>query len=402
MPRRTPLRRALLALLAALAIALATLTVVQSAAGPASAAPPPLRRPAGQRPARGARRDHPGRVGPRPVQGGEVVQHRHRRHPGQPGVAQARCPVTTPWGPPTRRTRHRSVRVLAFDAPAAGAVVLRRPDARRRASATSRPATARRCRPTSCCPASRLAGPYPTVVEYSGYDPSNPGNDDASPQLYNDLGLRLRRREHPRHRLLRRLLPALRAGAEPRRLRRDRDRRRPAVGEVHKVGMVGISYPGIAQLFVARTQPPHLAAITPLSVLDDSYRGTLYPGGILNTGFAVPWASAARRGRRSRTARAGSDDGRRRRHRAAPPTSCCGCRTPTGGADRGQPVLRPGLLRADRPEPAFVDKIDVPVFLAGAWQDEQTGGHFPAFLDQFTSSPHVLRDDGRTARTPSR
>ena len=54
--------------------------------------------------------------------------------------------------------------------------------------------------------------------------------------------------------------------------------------------MVGISYPGISQLYVARTQPPHLAAITPLSVIDDTYRGTLYPGGILNTGFAVPWA----------------------------------------------------------------------------------------------------------------
>ena len=36
----------------------------------------------------------------------------------------------------------------------------------------------------------------------------------------------------------------------------------------------------------------------------------------------------------------------------------------------------------------FVHRIDVPVYLAGAWQDEQTGGHFPAFLDQFTGSPH--------------
>src|SRR5262249_14168284 len=59
----------------------------------------------------------------------------------------------------------------------------------------------------------------------------------------------------------------------------------------HKVGMVGISYPGIEQLYVARTQPPHLSAITPLSVLDDSYRATLWPGGILNTGFAEPWAN---------------------------------------------------------------------------------------------------------------
>ena len=31
----------------------------------------------------------------------------------------------------------------------------------------------------------------------------------------------------------------------------------------------------------------------------------------------------------------------------------------------------------------------MPVFLAGAWQDEQTGGHFPAMLDDFTGSPHL-------------
>jgi hypothetical protein len=35
-----------------------------------------------------------------------------------------------------------------------------------------------------------------------------------------------------------------------------------------------------------------------------------------------------------------------------------------------------------------VHKINVPVYLAGAWQDEQTGGHFADFLNKFTSSPH--------------
>ena len=37
-----------------------------------------------------------------------------------------------------------------------------------------------------------------------------------------------------------------------------------------KVGMVGISYGGISQLFVAATRPPSLAAITPLSVIDNT------------------------------------------------------------------------------------------------------------------------------------
>src|SRR5438477_2338316 len=57
----------------------------------------------------------------------------------------------------------------------------------------------------------------------------------------------------------------------------------------HKVGMMGISYGGISQLFVAATRPPSLAGITPLSVIDDTAT-TLYPGGILNTGFALSWA----------------------------------------------------------------------------------------------------------------
>ena len=56
-----------------------------------------------------------------------------------------------------------------------------------------------------------------------------------------------------------------------------------------KVGMLGISYGGISQLFTAQTRPPSLAAITPLSVIDQ-VQTTLYPGGILNTGFAFNWA----------------------------------------------------------------------------------------------------------------
>src|SRR4051812_11974624 len=57
----------------------------------------------------------------------------------------------------------------------------------------------------------------------------------------------------------------------------------------HKVGMMGISYGGISQLFTAQTDPPHLAAISPLSGIDQT-QTTLYPGGILNTGFALQWA----------------------------------------------------------------------------------------------------------------
>src|SRR5690348_5098006 len=56
-----------------------------------------------------------------------------------------------------------------------------------------------------------------------------------------------------------------------------------------QVGLMGVYYGGISQLFVGETNPPHLAAIAPLSVIDNS-QTTLYPGGILNTGFALQWA----------------------------------------------------------------------------------------------------------------
>src|ERR1700722_19838180 len=56
----------------------------------------------------------------------------------------------------------------------------------------------------------------------------------------------------------------------------------------HKVGMVGISYSGLSQFPVAGTDPPDLAAIAPLSPTDDLF-STGYPGGIYNDGFAKSW-----------------------------------------------------------------------------------------------------------------
>src|SRR5947209_17079519 len=57
----------------------------------------------------------------------------------------------------------------------------------------------------------------------------------------------------------------------------------------HRVGMMGISYGGISQLLTAQARPPILAAASPLPVIDQP-QTTLYPRGILNTGFAVAWA----------------------------------------------------------------------------------------------------------------
>ncbi|MGH3371965.1 MAG: CocE/NonD family hydrolase, partial [Nocardioidaceae bacterium] len=50
-----------------------------------------------------------------------------------------------------------------------------------------------------------------------------------------------------------------------------------------KVGMVGASAPGIAQLHTAREHPPHLTTIAPSIASLDFYNDIVYPGGILNS-----------------------------------------------------------------------------------------------------------------------
>lgn len=230
-------------------------------------------------------------------------------------------------------------------------------------------------------------GPFPTVVEYSGYDPSNPRNTTMA-QLFTTLGYAY-------------------VGVNIRGTGCSGGSFRPfepvqsvdgydAIETIaaqpwakfHEVGMVGISYPGISQLYVAQTQPPSLSAITPLSVIDDTYRSTLYPGGILNTGFAVPWATE----REEQAAAYGQ--GWERGRVDAGDTTC--------QANQSLRLQNPDVLAMIKANPfyrqsigdpmnpsLFADRIEVPVFLAGAWQDEQTGGHFPGFIDDFTSSPHV-------------
>ena len=229
------------------------------------------------------------------------------------------------------------------------------------------------------------AGPFPTVIEYSGYDPANPDSPQPSTLItstigYAAVGINMRG-------------TGCSGGTfsyfETLQSTDGYDAIETIAAQPwvknHKVGMVGISYPGISQLFVAQTQPPHLAAIAPLSVISDSALGILYPGGILNNGFAIDWTKD-------------------RQHDAMP-----------GGQpwsqkridDGDQVCIENQKLRGQTPDMLaliysnnyydpkisdplapvkFVHKINVPVFLAGAWQDEQTGGYFPTMLDQFTGT----------------
>jgi predicted acyl esterase len=157
----------------------------------------------------------------------------------------------------------------------------------------------------------------------------------------------------------------------------------------HKVGMMGISYGGISQLFTAATQPPSLAAISPLSVLDAT-PSTLYPGGVLNTGFAVAWANE----RQQNAQPAGPGHGQSWAYdRIKAGDSACKANQALHGEAQDLPqTIRDNShydhsAYVDSIDPVtFVDKIKVPTFLACQWQDEQTGGHCPTLVRHFTGT----------------
>jgi predicted acyl esterase len=157
-----------------------------------------------------------------------------------------------------------------------------------------------------------------------------------------------------------------------------------------KVGMLGISYGGISQLFVGQTRPPHLAALSPVSVID-TVATTLYPGGIRNDGFAVAWAKE--RQAEAQPAGTGAEGTQPyAEQKIADGDTVC----------KSNQVLHPEAanlvqkIEANdhyRPEVAdpldpvtFVSKINVPVFMACQWQDEQTGGHCPTLAKRMTGT----------------
>jgi predicted acyl esterase len=158
----------------------------------------------------------------------------------------------------------------------------------------------------------------------------------------------------------------------------------------HKVGMMGISYGGISQLFTAALNPPDLEAISPLSVLDATAT-TLYPGGILNTGFAVAWAQQ----RQAEAEPAGPNSGQPYAYKQiqSGDTTCAANQVLHGEAANLSAKIATNAhydaAVADPLDPVtFVHKIKVPVFMACQWEDEQTGGHCAELVRHFTGTTH--------------
>ena len=158
-----------------------------------------------------------------------------------------------------------------------------------------------------------------------------------------------------------------------------------------KVGMGGISFSGITQLFTAGTRPPRLAAIAPMSVTDDTYTATGYPGGINNSGFALSWVKE-----RMSDAEPAPGGGQpwAKALVAAGDKNCISnqkLRLQTRDAVKvidANPFRTPSEFD-QRSAAAWMSKIKVPTFLIGQFQDEQTGGHFAQSLGLLAKNPNV-------------
>ncbi|MFL5897114.1 MAG: CocE/NonD family hydrolase [Solirubrobacterales bacterium] len=156
----------------------------------------------------------------------------------------------------------------------------------------------------------------------------------------------------------------------------------------NQVGMMGISYGGISQLFTAATQPPDLAAISPLSVIDNT-QTTLYPGGILNTGFALEWAKERVHDAEAAGPTSGQEWSYKRIQEGDQICAANQALHPEA-VDLLHKIEENSHYRPEVADPlspvTFVDKIDVPTFMACQWTDEQTGGHCPTLAEHMTGT----------------
>src|SRR5690349_19837915 len=237
--------------------------------------------------------------------------------------------------------------------------------------------------------ATGYAPPYPTLIEYSGYGYANPaGPESGIAVLANLMGyavvdVNMRG-------------TGCSGGAydyfEPLQNLDGYDvietiARQPWVLH-HKVGMAGVSYGGISQLFVAATRPPSLSAITPLSVID-STQTTLYPGGVLNTGFALSWAKDRVHDAKPASA-TGGQPWALERIKNGDKTCKANQALHAEAVDVLRKVRRNSYYVKRVADPlspvTFVHKIKSPTYLACQWTDEQTGAHCPTLANRFSGT----------------
>jgi uncharacterized protein len=143
------------------------------------------------------------------------------------------------------------------------------------------------------------------------------------------------------------------------------------------VAIFGHSYSGLTGTMVAATRPQHLRAISVSGLIGDLYRDIVYPGGVTNYGF--PLLSAG-------VVRPVYDIGGGTAGGLVPPESTSD-QCAANQAGRSRTVLEDPLIQGlddtdsewyrTRSLVTYVERIQVPVHITAAYQDEQTGGRGP-------------------------
>lgn len=223
---------------------------------------------------------------------------------------------------------------------------------------------------------------FPTVIEYSGYAAADPNNPQPSTLIAQALGyatVAVNMRGSGCSGGLIDLFdyPTTADGYD---IVETVGNQSWALG--NRVGMIGISFSGISQVFVAGAQPPHLAAVAPLSVIADVYRSNGLPGGIFNNGFTESWLQD--RANDAKPAPEGGQAWAIQRVNEGDTTCLANqklrlqTQDPVAAAI-DHPYYTPALM--DQRSPInWASQITVPVFISGAWQDEQTGSGFATML----------------------
>lgn len=145
-----------------------------------------------------------------------------------------------------------------------------------------------------------------------------------------------------------------------------------------KVGVTGHSYSGITGFMIAATQPRNLVAVQVSGLIDDLYRGMVYPGGVSNYGFPLAWSGAIRP---VQDVGGGTAPGITRDRDLD-----CESNVATHRRTLTDDPLVEGLADTDnawwrsRSLIEYVDRVDVPLHVWGAYQDQETGPRGPAHL----------------------
>jgi uncharacterized protein len=143
------------------------------------------------------------------------------------------------------------------------------------------------------------------------------------------------------------------------------------------VVVFGHSYSGITGMMVASTRPQHLRAVSASGLFGDVYRDIVYPGGVTNYGFPLLWAGAVRPVYDIGGGTAGG----------LYPVESTSAQCAKNQVGRSRTVFEDPLISGlddtdsewfrSRSLVNMVDRIQVPVHITAAYQDEQTGPRGP-------------------------